>query len=268
MAFRQRDMHFQRTAQSHPPHRPYSTSETSSSSDDRDEAPIVRQPPRRAQSRGARSRSEERSQIAQLSMISNSPDAYPVGPPAAGYPGPFRSGTLRSTRSVPALAIATWDGEPCPVHGGHSMHPHGPPPNVMRRYGSLYDLRGPIYNTGPPPPMLDKKMFHGSMQMLPMGPPPPFHPSPLQTNAPIPPLFLPPMMRPRPMVYPAVGMEPLPMRDPYKLRTPPPGYSSKVEDQYTVDKVCCQGHLIVLWIILAVVTIGVILGIILGVTIT
>lgn len=33
-------------------------------------------------------------------------------------------------------------------------------------------------------------------------------------------------------------------------------------------QVCCKGHLVVLWIILAVVTIGVILGIILGVTVT
>lgn len=83
------------------------------------------------------------------------------------------------------------------------------------------------------------------------------------------PYMMPPMMRPRPFVFPAG--EPLPVRDPYKMRTPPAsGYagSTKVaDDAYGVDQVCCKGHLIVLWIILAVVTVGVVLGIVLGVTI-
>lgn len=97
------------------------------------------------------------------------------------------------------------------------------------------------------------------MQMM---PPPPGHPHQF---------MMPPMMRPRPFVFPAAGApEPLPVRDPYKMRTPPAsGYagSKAADDAYSVDQVCCKGHLIVLWIILAVVTVGVVLGIVLGVTI-
>lgn len=80
-----------------------------------------------------------------------------------------------------------------------------------------------------------------------------------------PPHLMPPMMRPRPYVYPA---EPLPTRDPYRSKTPVLQAPKMEQDYYSVDQVCCKGHLIVLWIILAVVTIGVILGIILGVTVT
>ncbi|KAL1420448.1 hypothetical protein MTO96_024272 [Rhipicephalus appendiculatus] len=212
---------------------------------------------------------------------------------APGAAHDFR-GTLRSTRSVPALALATWDGEPCPVHGhgppafyppahGHPPPPatpqqgmHPPPPMsaqaTMRRFGSMFDVRPGFY----PLTALDRKSMHGSMSVLnvppaplppvlppggrpplcpPMGPPP-FLP---------PPHLMPPMMRPRPYVYPA---EPLPTRDPYRSKTPVLQQPKMEQDYYSVDQVCCKGHLIVLWIILAVVTIGVILGIILGVTVT
>lgn len=123
----------------------------------------------------------------------------------------------------------------------------------------------------PPPPsvLLDKKSMHGSMQMLAVPfPPQGYPPSSQGHGGPFPPHFLAPtLMRSRPMVIPA-GAEPLPMRDPFKLRTPPPHFVAKLdEDDYTMDQVCCKGHLIVLWIILGVVTVGVILGIILGVTI-
>lgn len=153
---------------------------------------------------------------------------------------------FRSTRSVPALALATWDGEPCPVHG----HGIPPPPlfhaGTMRRHGSLFDVRPPALFGPPPGPLMDKKSFHGSMQLV---------------NTP---WYAPPLMRPRPLVVPA-GAEPLPVRDPFRR---PPGYPpSKMAEDPDYDKVCCKGHLIVLWIILGVVTVGVILGIVLGVTI-
>lgn len=219
---------------------------------------MVRRPP------GSRDRQrhgyhrEGNSQFMAASLASAG-DSYPTGHFRGG-------GTLRSTRSVPALALATWDGEPCPVHGhGIPLYPGPPGSGTLRRHGSMFDMRSayppphPAFlmnHMPPPPPMMDKKSFHGSLQMLAGGP----HQIPSH--------LLPPMMRPRPFVIPA-GAEPLPMRDPYKMRTPPPsGYApSKTEDPYSVDQVCCKGHLIVLWIILAVVTIGVILGIVLGVTI-
>ncbi|XP_064486538.1 proline-rich protein 2-like [Ornithodoros turicata] len=215
----------------------------------------------------------------------------PAWGPEPGYRGP--GGTLRSTRSVPALALATWDGEPCPVHG-HGPHFYPPhhgaqtPVSVaqpMRRFGSVFDVRTLQYP--PPPPMtpvptaLEKKSIHGSMSALgppPMGPPhmgPPHmgppHMGPPHMGPPHmgpyhmpPPMLMPPMMRPRPFVFP--HSEPLPTRDPYRSQMKLHGRTS--EDDYSVDQVCCRGHLVVLWIILAVVTIGVILGIILGVTIT
>lgn len=204
----------------------------------------------------------------------------PAWGPEPGYRGP--GGTLRSTRSVPALALATWDGEPCPVHGhGPHFYPTQGHPAVvsaaqpMRRFGSVFDVRTLPY---PPPPMtpvpttMDKKSIHGSMSALgplPMGPPPVGPPfvGPPHMGPPYhlpPPAMMPPMMRPRPLVFPAT--EPLPTRDPFRSQAKFQGRPS--EDDYSVDQVCCRGHLVVLWIILAVVTIGVILGIILGVTIT
>ncbi|XP_054708447.1 uncharacterized protein LOC129218249 [Uloborus diversus] len=267
MAWKHRDMTLQsngpqRNGHSHHHHHhhhhrpPPSPTITTSSSDEREEVPMVRSPlhhhHRRPHSRGNRFRDVQ----SQFSAA----DPYPsIGPP-------FRTGgTLRSTRSVPALALATWDGEPCPVHGHgvplfHHQHPHNGLSNAgtMRRHGSLFDVRLPYFGHPPfgppvqfpaPPTLLEKKSFHGSMQLNPY--------------------MVPPMMRPRPYVIPA-GAEPLPVRDPYKMgRTPPASAyaGSKADDAYSVDQVCCKGHLIVLWIILAVVTVGVILGIVLGVTI-
>lgn len=254
MAWRHRDMNYSTHNT-----RPSSPSLTSTSTDDREEVPMVRHS-------GGGPRYSNR---ADRNFYPHHADNYAMGT--------LRNGTLRSTRSVPALALATWDGEPCPVHGhGPHFYPPCPPPGgTLRRYGSMFDMRSPYYAPSavvPPPhavllhpphqPTLERKSFHGSVPVLaphsyPMPPPP----------TPIPPQFLPPMMRPRPMVFPA-GAEPLPVRDPYKFRAPPPGYSSKSEDSYSVDQVCCKGHLIVLWIILGVVTVGVILGIILGITIS
>ncbi|KFM70217.1 hypothetical protein X975_19763, partial [Stegodyphus mimosarum] len=252
----QRSGHHHHHHHHHPPRPPPSPSVTTTSSDEREEVPMVRGPPhRRPNSRGARYHRDGQSQF-------SAAESYPA--PGA----PFRSGgTLRSTRSVPALALATWDGEPCPVHGHgvplfHHQHSVGlSNGGTLRRHGSLFDVRLPYYGhpppfgppiqyPAPPAPVLEKKSFHGSLQMI--------------GN----PYLLPPLMRPRPFVIPA-GAEPLPVRDPYKMRTPPASAyaGSKADDAYSVDQVCCKGHLIVLWIILAVVTIGVILGIVLGVTI-
>lgn len=134
----------------------------------------------------------------------------------------------------------------------------------------MFDVRPGFY----PLTALDRKSMHGSMSVLNVPPPPPLVLPPVG-GPPLPPMgpppflppphLMPPMMRPRPYVYPA---EPLPTRDPYRSKTPVLQPPKMEQDYYSVDQVCCKGHLIVLWIILAVVTIGVILGIILGVTVT
>lgn len=231
------------------------------------------QPTRRASSSpsdATSSSSDEREEMARSLVRRPGAAAHPKH-----WPGQhdFR-GTLRSTRSVPALALATWDGEPCPVHGhGHFYPPHhgGQPPATpqqglpatqasMRRFGSMFDVRPGFY------PPLERKSLHGSVSVLNV--PPPGGPPPLPMGPPPflpPPHLMPPMMRPRPYVFPA---EPLPTRDPFRSKTPVLQPPKMEQDYYSVDQVCCKGHLVVLWIILAVVTIGVILGIILGVTVT
>lgn len=230
------------------------------------------QPTRRASSSpsdATSSSSDDREEMAR-SLVRRPAAAHPKHWPAQHD---FR-GTLRSTRSVPALALATWDGEPCPVHGHGPFYPphHGgqPPPTPqqglsatqasMRRFGSMFDVRPGFY------PPLERKSLHGSVSVLNV-PPPPAGP-PLAMGPPPflpPPHLMPPMMRPRPYVFPA---EPLPTRDPFRSKTPVLQPPKMEQDYYSVDQVCCKGHLVVLWIILAVVTIGVILGIILGVTVT
>ncbi|UYV67478.1 hypothetical protein LAZ67_5000837 [Cordylochernes scorpioides] len=150
---------------------------------------------------------------------------------------PRGGGTLRSSRSVPALAMATWDGEPCPVHGGRG------PPSPRHHCGSVMDFM--------PPHRTLKPYHHGSLPLLAPPPPPSMTPYP-------PPHLLPPFFRPRPYVIPA-AFEPLPVRDPFKARTPLPhhhyahSYKGYEEED---DSLCCKGHLIVLWIILGVVTCG------------
>ncbi|GFQ77927.1 uncharacterized protein TNCT_247031 [Trichonephila clavata] len=287
IAWRHREMTFNNPSA----RRTSSPSVTSSSSDDREEVPIVRQHYRPLSRHSNMSNMERRDERLDhyatirnerlehfSSSRSDRMDSYSHRntPPVENYfHGPYRNsvngstGTLRSTRSVPALAFAAaMEGpDPCPIHGGN----HGP----MRRHGSLFDIRspplgGPLSLAG-----LDKKNFYGSKHSLINGHPPPphfqFHPEMPQY---LPPHMINPMMRqPHHLGMPVI-MEPIPLRDPFNKsmtfqRNGVNGYPTKEPiDPYSVEQVCCKGHLIVLWIILGVVTVGVILGIIMGVTIT
>ncbi|XP_015928868.1 uncharacterized protein [Parasteatoda tepidariorum] len=256
-----------------------SSSVTSSSSDDREEVPIVRQPYRPLSRHSNVEKHEDRFEhyatlrtdmLEQLS--SNRSDRMDSHRNASYFHGPYRSsgpgstGTLRSTRSVPALAFAAAmeTAEPCPIHGGDLA------PSSMRRHGSLFDIRSPPIGGMP---MLDNKRLYGSKHSL-VGSPPQqftFHPEIPQY---LPPHMMNPMMRHH-MGMPVI-MEPLSLRDRDQFNkrmafppNGPKGYPTKEPiDPYSVEQVCCKGHLIVLWIILGVVTVGVILGIIMGVTIT
>ena len=166
----------------------------------------------------------------------------------------LRTGTLRSTKSVPALAMATWDGEPCPIHGNGFPQCYPclaqmvPPPNPMRRFGSVMDVRN------------DKKFSGGLMPVF-CGPPqlsPPMSPMPPPS---IPLQMIASKYNQRSMVFPAFSE-----RDPFKISSPVPSSHKFVNHSDYEDDVCCKGHLVVLWIILGVVTVGVISGIILAVT--
>ncbi|XP_054721203.1 uncharacterized protein LOC129230984 [Uloborus diversus] len=283
MAWRHREMTFNNPYA----RRASSPSVTSSSSDDREEIPIVRQHYRPLSRHSNVERHEDRlDHYATIrndrldhfsSARSDRMDSYThrTTPVDNYYHGPYRNsanastGTLRSTRSVPSLAFAAAmeAQDPCPIHGGN----HGP----MRRHGSLFDIRapsigGPLSISG-----LDKKHFHGSKHSIINGHPAPhfqFHPDMPQF---LQPHMINPMMRPphHPLGMPVI-VEPIPMRDPFNKgmtlhRANGNGYPVKEPiDSYSVEQVCCKGHLIVLWIILGVVTVGVILGIIMGVTIT
>lgn len=211
---------------------------------------------------------------------------YPPGP-HPGYPG-----TLKSARSVPALALATWDGEPCPVHGSGPLSfpgPHGPlpppgyppmlppgplslppPPGSSRRVNSIYDMRllspppGPIYGTLPGRTMpADRRSLAGSTILGPAA-----HGAPLG----IPPHLLPPMARPLPMVVDEKGNpEPLPVRKTGdKNGTLPPGVNTKAasvvhseSEEVVKNRICCRGGACVAWVILAVICIGVLLAVML-----
>ena len=174
--------------------------------------------------------------------------------------GPGLDGTLRSTLSVPMLGpplVPTWDGEPCPVHGLGIPPP--PPPFLARRSASIYDMRPyatlPLPLPAPPP--------------LSLPPPATMGRRPPSQGIPIPPHLLPPMMRPRPLVYPADAFappEPLPMRDPEKKSLTPIPPKEEVEERPRKRK-CCRGPMLILWIILGVIAFGIVLGIVLNLTI-
>lgn len=301
MAWRHREMSFNSPYPKKQQQQQQSSPSVSSSSsvDDRDEVPMVRQHYRphsrhsnmdRGDERidhyatirnerldGFNSRNERREHPQFSSARSDRLDSFSLrgGPIHDNFHGHFRhnngggstTGTLRSTRSVPALAFTTGsiDGsDPCPIHGGNHINP-------MRRHGSLFDMRappvgGPLSLAG-----LDKKVFHGSKHSLINGhppQPPPMPPHYQQFHEP--PQYMPPhmMMMRNPQHPLGVPM----MLDPAAFkkghRAVIPGYPTKNVDPYSMEQVCCKGHLIVLWIILGVVTVGVILGIIMGVTIT
>ncbi|MPD04051.1 hypothetical protein E2C01_099720 [Portunus trituberculatus] len=236
-----------------PPSRPRSPSPTSSSS-----------------SSSSSSSTEESERVGVPGPPMLYPGMYPPGPHGPlGTPGP--PGTVKSARSVPALALATWDGEPCPVHGGAPMPApyHGPPPPMgpppPRRGTSIYDLRGTYATLPARPPPGDRRSLAGSG----LAPPPP-------PGAPhgIPPHLLPPMARPLPLVVDEKGhAEPLPVR-----RAPGDkgggGVVSKAGS--VVGDVCeigvegggkgggrCPGGWCVAWVILALVCGGVLLALML-----
>jgi len=204
---------------------------------------------------------------------------HPFENPYGTYAPPgITMGTLRSTKSVPALAYhsMTDDGGPgCPVHGGPPSQPppptaysviHGPiyaplphinghrtvgpsfMDHVVRSGGpGTYSVVNFVQGQGPPLP--EKKYSMGGLplptipppQAIPVGPPPPDAIMTISASRP-------PMQPPPTTILVSRG-------------SGPPG---KVA--YYEDTSCCKGHLIVLWIILSVVTLGVISGIILGVT--
>ena len=221
------------------------------------------------------------------------PSYYPGGP--GGYP-PGYSSTMKPAKSMPTLA--TWDGEPCPVHGGPPplyppMLPPGPPmlpppsgpmtmphpgghmtlphPGMNRRSNSIYDMRmmmppppAPIYGTLParPPPSIagDRRSVAGSLMA----------PSLIKGSTGIPPQLLPPMARPRPIVVSEDGVtEPLPVRAPIdKHSSLPPDVAAKVAAESTgsIDlkqRICCRGAPCVAWVILAVICIGILLTVML-----
>lgn len=143
------------------------------------------------------------------------------------------TGTLRSSRSVPALAYETG----CPVHGGVGGVQYPVTYDMpLRRFGSMVDMRS-VAGIPPPHPVMvgyghEKKMMAPGYAMTLARPA--FYPPP-----------------PRPMMMSA-------FQDPFKV-IPMPGKLKPRPVQYD-DGACCRGHLVVLWIILIVVTIGVIAG--------
>jgi hypothetical protein len=191
----------------------------------------------------------------------------------------FRTGTLRSTKSVPALTLSSrLDRDPCPVHGNgllmHACHPCYPSVSAsqtlnLRRFGSIADIRDPRMHSNTIPflaPIPENKQSCGLMPIYFSQPVTPIS-STLPTNN-IPLHLLPPKLQTRPIIFPAYS-EPLPFRNPFKVSSPVPSTQTvKMANNYEInsDDVCCKGHLIVLWIILGVVTVGVISGIILAVT--
>lgn len=193
---------------------------------------------------------------------------------AGGYPG-----TMKSAKSVPALLAPTFDGEPCPVHHGPMPPPAmGVPPMSMppmvhpgyatmgppRRAASIYDMRmmsppPTIYGTLPPPGSVapDSRSVAGSNIMGPSGVP-----------MGIPPQFLPPMARPKPLVIGEGGTpEVLPTRSAKEksANIPKAILAAKGETNSTTKEdllkrpFCCKGGTTVGWIILSVIVLGVML---------
>lgn len=164
-------------------------------------------------------------------------------------------GTLRSTKSVPALALMhhhhQQDG--CPVHGQELVR--HPPPTA---YSVIH---GPVY--GPPGHAMDRRMMSAAsvMDLRSLPPGPPVHASSEKKMHSLPPVGL---FHPRLMMPPPTGPSPAQqakMMDIYGVTG-----NNRMPTHPSVDPVCCKGHLIVLWIILSVVTMGVISAIVLGVT--
>lgn len=183
------------------------------------------------------------------------PHAHAYTSDRSSNPYGITMGTLRSTKSVPALAMQH-DG--CPVHGQELMrHPTG----------AYSVIHAPIY--------ADRRMLAGNHSVV-----------DLRSLPPLPPPLPPQMQPPSAMISNFEGKK---LQSAIQLPLPQGMYPSSAQqarhllmqhreqhqicsplDVYgvtgTPDPSCCKGHLIVLWIILAVVTMGVISGIVLGVT--
>ena len=188
-------------------------------------------------------------------------------PRSAAYGG-ITMGTLRSTKSVPAIAMMNGGagGDSCPVHGQelglrsgppHHHHAysvmHGPVYDRRMLANSVVDLRTLVGNGGgpappPPPPPPSAIMSYESKKM--------------QTLQ----LPIPPSMYARHVLLPTNHHH----HHQTKTLSPMDLYSNGTLVATAIPQIpdpsCCKGHLIVLWIILAVVTLGVTSGIVLGVT--
>lgn len=268
--------------------RPSSPSATTTSSDDRDEIPMVRTSRHRPPSHASRGMitSDRRSVISRPSRPPShmtmapghphhpmAPGHHSMIPPQElvsfphllGHHHPIMSnGTLRSTKSVPALAMIPPN---CPVHG-EGFNPHHQPiygpmyqqGSGMRRVGSLVDIRsmhpGGSYTlvNYKPGKKISKKIMKNVPQQFQLDPLP----------FPLPP----PMMMANFDGGPDAHFPPPQLPPPQHFKLIPPSLpTAKMmipNDHH--DTACCKGHLIVLWIILAVVTLGVISGIVLAVT--
>lgn len=185
-------------------------------------------------------------------------------------------GTLRSTKSVPALAMHPHHhqqhgsgGDGCPVHGQELSIRH---PN-----GAYSVIHAPIY--------ADRRMLHAAnsvidLRSLPPLPPPMPPPSHMQSGAAMMTNFEAKKLQtaiqlPLPQMYPgsaaaAAAARQIQMmqhhRKQQQICSPLDLYGVTGTHTSSGETSCCKGHLIVLWIILGVVTLGVISGIVLGVT--
>lgn len=161
-----------------------------------------------------------------------------------------------------SASLSTWDGElgeHC-LQGLHyamapGLAPGSPPPPGMLMLPPGYAMHGM-----PPAVML-------APPMGPMGPPPSMGP-PMAMAMPVgppmgppPAILLPPMMRPRPLVFPAAPTtptppEPLPVREPKAVLALPP--KELMAPRHKVK--CCRGGCIVLWIIVGLILMGALLA--------
>ncbi|XP_076327459.1 uncharacterized protein LOC143234185 [Tachypleus tridentatus] len=173
----------------------------------------------------------------------------------------YRSGTLRSNFSVPSLNSNSWYGGTCPVHDHRLNYNHHP----FRSYDSMLNLGDQEYKQRLP---LDcksiskreSKRFNQSKLEPPPLPPRVNLPSPVVSDT-----FFPGAHIPYSVCHDAAAITQYPARD--VIMRDGQFFKSAVkfqEDPFDVKQVCCQGHIGVLWIILAIITCGVILGIMLG----
>lgn len=184
-----------------------------------------------------------------------------------------------SVPGLPVGSLTTWDGEPCPVHGGsngvannvqtaHSVmtapvgvghyHPHHmmplhPPPGsaimATKRFNSMSDLHHSMNGSTNGGHLL---FSNGDAKSL-------------ETKLPMP-QFVTPIMR--------ANSVPRSLTGPIMLPTPIGTLKNHVIAMnkmmpeglvYENEAICCRGQVIVIWIIIAVLTVGVISGIILTV---